>query len=136
MARCEKKRQTRQCPLKPACFLQQVQEAYKEKDREVKKSAKSDRRAFIVDLADKAEHVASTGEMSMVYNITKKQADHPVSQSHVKDKDGSILRTEHEQTARWVQHFRKILNCTELDDPANPPPAEDDLNINTSPPTN
>lgn len=97
MARSEKRQQTRQHPLKPACFLQRIQEAYKEKDRQVKKSAKSDRRAFIQDLADKAEHVASRGEMSTVYNITKKLCSKQTTQSsHVKDKDGSILRTEHE----------------------------------------
>lgn len=68
--------------------------------------------------------------MGTVYNITKKLSGKYTSESTpVKDKDGIILRTEHEQTARWVQHFREVLNCPEPHDPANPPPAEDAHNI-------
>ena len=28
----------------------------------------------------------------------------------VKDKKGKILMTEEEQNARWVEHFRSVLN--------------------------
>lgn len=110
--------------------------AQKAKDRQVKKSAKSDKRAFVEDLAKKVEQAAARGEMNAVYNITKKLSGKYTSQlTPVKDKDGNILRTEHEQTARWAQHFREVLNCPEPDDPANPPLAEDVHNIDTSPPT-
>ena len=74
--------------------------------------------------------------MRTVYNITKKLSGKYTSQATlVKDKDSNILRTEQEQIARWVQQFHEVLNCPEPDDPANPPPAEDAHNINTSPPT-
>lgn len=89
------------------------------------------------DMADKAEQAAARGEMSTIYKITKKLSGKYTSQSApVKDKDGNILRTEQEQTARWAQHFREVLNCPSPDDPANPPPAEHVLNFDTSPPTN
>ena len=104
----------------------------------MKKIARSDKRAFIEELAEKAEQAAIMGEMGTVYNITKKLSGKYTSQeTPVKDKDGNILvlRTEQEQTMRWVQHFREVLNCPEPGDPANPPPAEDAHNIDTSPPT-
>ena len=118
-------------------LLERIQEAYKEKDRQVKKSAKSDKRAFVEDMANKAEQAAAKGEMSTIYNITKKLSGKYTNQSaFVKDKDGNILRTEEEQAARWAQHFREVLNCLPPDDPANPLPTEDVLRIDTSPPTN
>lgn len=50
---------------------EQTQEAYKEKDRQVKKSARNDKRAFVEDLADKAECAAARGEMSTIYKINQ-----------------------------------------------------------------
>ena len=74
--------------------------------------------------------------MRTVYNITKKLSGKYTSQATpVKDKDGNILRTEQEQTTRWVKHFCEVLSFPEPDDPANPPLAEDAHNIDTSPPT-
>ncbi|KAJ8356898.1 hypothetical protein SKAU_G00196920 [Synaphobranchus kaupii] len=116
----------------------QVQEAYKTKDKEVKKSAMNDKRAFVAMLACKAEGAARRGEMGAVYKITKQLCGKNSSQSApVKDKDGNNLLTESEQAARWVQHFREVLNCPEPEHPANPTPADNIglLNINTSPPT-
>ena len=80
-------------------LLERIQEAYREKDRQVKKSAKRDKKAFVEDMADRAEQAAARGEMSHIYNITKKLSGKYTSQSApVKDKDGNILRTEQEQS--------------------------------------
>ncbi|KAL9958972.1 hypothetical protein ACROYT_G036051 [Oculina patagonica] len=51
---------------------QQVQKAYKMKDKEVKKSARNDKRAFAEELAGEAECAAARGEMNAVYKITKR----------------------------------------------------------------
>lgn len=40
--------------------------------------------------------------------------------------------TEHEQNAGWVQRFCEVLNCLEPDDPADPQPANDILDVNIS----
>lgn len=45
--------------IKSPRLLEWAQSAYREKDRQVKKSAKSDKRAFVEDLADKAEQAAA-----------------------------------------------------------------------------
>ena len=51
---------------------QQVQEAYKGKDMEVKKSARSDKRSFVEGLAAEAESAAVRGDLSTIYKFTKR----------------------------------------------------------------
>ena len=53
----------------------------------------------------------------------------------MKGKDGSTITTEREQADRWVEYFCDVLNHPQPDEPADPPPVPDDLNIDTSPPT-
>ena len=50
----------------------------------------------------------------------------------VKDKQGKVLTTEREQAARWVQHFEEVLNRPDPEEPADPPPSELYLDIDTS----
>ena len=57
---------------KSARLQQQVQKAYKGKDKEVKKSARNDKRSYVEGLAAEAESAAARGEMSTVYKITKR----------------------------------------------------------------
>ena len=57
---------------KSARLQQQVQEAYKGKDKEVKKSARNDKRSYVEGLAAEAESAAARGELSTVYKITKR----------------------------------------------------------------
>lgn len=112
-----------------------AQDAYKDKDKdkEVKKSARNDKRTFVEMLACKAEWAAARGEMGVVYKITKQLCGKKTGQSApVKDKDGNNLLTKSEQAARWVQ----VLTRPEPVHPATPTPAKDILNINNaSPPT-
>ena len=107
---------------------QQVQEPYKGKDKEVKKSARSEKKSFVEGLAAEAECVAARGELSTVYKITKRLCGNYTNHSNpVKGKDGSTITTEHEQANRWVEHFRQVLNHPQPDEPANPPPVPDSL---------
>ena len=96
---------------KSSRLQQQVQEAYKGKDKEVKKSARSDRRSCVEWLAAEAECAAARDELSIVYKITKRLCDNYTNQSApVKGKDGSTITTECEQAYRWVEHFCVVLN--------------------------
>jgi len=52
-------------------LLERAKELYKGKDREVKRSAREDKRAFVEGLAREAEEAAARGEMSTVYRLTK-----------------------------------------------------------------
>ena len=51
----------------------------------------------------------------------------------VEDKQGEVRTTEMEQAARWVQHFEKVFNRPDAEEPADPPPSESYLDIDTSP---
>ena len=115
---------------------ERLQSEYRQRDREVKKSARKDKRSFVDNLAKEAEEAAVRGEISTVYKITKQLCNKNTSKSiPVKSKDGKVLTTEREQAARWVQHFQEILNRPEPDDPANPAPADTFLEIDVSQPT-
>lgn len=119
---------------KSSGLWQQAQEDYKEEDRQVKKSARSDKRAYVGDLKNKAECAAARDEMGAIYKITRQLSGRNTSQpTFIQDKDGNILMTEHEQNTRWVQHFCEVLSCLEPDDPADPQPANDIPDINISP---
>ena len=123
---------------KSAILQQQVQEAYKGKDKEVKKSAWNDKRAYVEGLAAEAESAAARGELSTVYKITKRLCGNYITHSApVKGKYGSTITTELEQADRWVEYFCEVLNHPQPDEPTDPPPppVPDDLNIDTSPPT-
>ena len=60
---------------------EQVHKAYKSKDKKVKRSARSDKRSYIEELADKAEQAAARGEMSVVYKITKRICGNNINQA-------------------------------------------------------
>ena len=121
---------------KSARLQQQVQEAYKGKDKEVKKNARNDNRSYEEGLAAEAESAAARGELSIVYKITKRLCGNYITHSApMKGKDGSTITTEREQADRWVEYFCDVLNHPQPDEPADPPPVPDDLNIDTSPPT-
>ena len=53
----------------------------------------------------------------------------------MKGKDVSTITTEREQADRWVEYFCEVLNHPQPDEPTDPPPVPEDLNIDTSPPT-
>ena len=104
----------------------------------MKRSARSDKRSYIEEMADEAEQAAAMGKINVVYKITKRicgTCNNFNQSACVKDKNGDALTTERNQAARWVQHFQEVLNRPEPDGPANPPPVDDALEINTSPPT-
>jgi hypothetical protein len=113
-----------------------AKQEYRAKDREVKRSARRDRRAFLENLASEAETAVVRCELSTVYKITKQLCGRNSRQSvPVKAKDGSALPTEREQAARWVEHFQEVLNRPEPDEPADPNVAGADLDIDISPPS-
>jgi hypothetical protein len=122
--------------IKSPRLLERAKEDYRNKDKEVKKSARRDKRAFIEEVAEEAEQAARRGDMGTVYKTTKKLCGQNSSHAGpVKDKQGNTISTESEQADRWVQHFREVLNRPEPVEPANPEPADQMLDIDTGQPT-
>jgi len=92
------------------------------------------KRSYIEKLADEAVQGAVGGSMSVLYKIAKRVCGNNTNQTApVKDKNGNALTTERKQATRWVQHSQEVPNTPEPDEPVNPPPAEDVLQINTNP---
>ena len=75
-----------------------------------------------------AENASTRGNLSTLYKITRPSAP-------VLGKSGRNITTEHQEAARWVEHFRDVLNQPDPDEPANPSPAADILNIDVGVPT-
>jgi hypothetical protein len=92
---------------------------YSDKDKEVKKSMRRDKRKWTDDLAKEVEKEAQTGNMKSVYDVTKKLCkDQSKIIGVVKNKDGTILPKESEIRERWKEHFNEVLNRPEPTYPA------------------
>ncbi len=116
-------------------LLEKSKMSYKNKDREVKRSARRDKRVFVEHLASKAEKAAAYGKLGIVYKITKRLCGKCTNQTtHVMDKKGNICTSESDQAARWVQHFHEVLKLPEPEQLANITTTDDILEINSNPP--
>ena len=109
---------------------------YAEANKQVKRSARADKRKYIDSLAKEAEAAAASNNMRELYNTTRKLAGkYSLPERPVKDKEGNSIPGAEQQLNRWAQHFEELLNRPT---PANPPlinTAEEDLDINCEPPT-
>ena len=115
---------------------ERLQLEYSIKDKEIKKSARHDKRAHVDNIAMKVETDADRGEMSTAYRLTKQLYRHTkASVSIVKDKEGNPLTTEETQAKRWVEHFSEVLNRESVTITADPTTPIDDLDIATGVPT-
>ena len=113
-----------------------LERLYQSKDREVKRSARKDKRKYISDLAGEAEDAARMGNNAQLYKITKKLCGKNLCKNKpVKDKEGNILTSEEEQAERWSTHFQETLNQPDPEEEALIDDAQEELNINTNPPT-
>ncbi|XP_064645936.1 craniofacial development protein 2-like [Lineus longissimus] len=85
---------------------------YSQKDKEVKKSCRKDKRQYFDNLATDAENAARRKDMATLYKATKKMRGNtgPSQDTPVKDKNGSHISGEKEKTERWREHFAEILN--------------------------
>ena len=94
--------------------LKTLQDDYSSLDKEVKRSAREDKRKFIDDLGKEAQDAADRNDTRTVYKITKVLTGTFTNDSCVvKDKQGNVLVKEEDQRARWAEHFKEILNRDE-----------------------
>ena len=91
-------------------------EAYRERNREVKRSSRRDKRECTNSLAAEAQSAAERGDTRTVYKITKTLTGGFTSKTTVvKDKDRKVLTKEQDQLDRWAEHFRETLNRPDPD---------------------
>ncbi|CAC5416958.1 unnamed protein product [Mytilus coruscus] len=89
----------------------QTQDLYREKDKEVKKNCKQDKRDYVEQLAQEAEIACSIGDIKSLYNTTRQLSGRRSnSNAPVKDKNGNVITKIEEQLKRWKEHFKEVLN--------------------------
>ena len=109
---------------------------YVEANRQVKRSARGDKRRFIHDMTEEAEMAAKQNNMKRLYEITRTLSGKNANPSKpVKDKNGKTITSDAEQRCRWVEHFEEVLNRPPPSTVPDIPPATEQLRVNTNPPT-
>ena len=91
-------------------------------NKEVKKSARRDRRDHVERMAQDAEDAAGRGDMKELYQITKRLAGKKsTQQQHVLSKDGETLTSRKEPLERWREQFSGPAEPTIADEPSRHP---------------
>ena len=94
---------------------QTAQGIYSAKNKQVKKSARKDKRTYIDNLATNAQQAAAKNDMKTLYNITKQLSGKRTNNNKpVKDKQGNFISNEREQINRWKEHFAECLNREQI----------------------
>ena len=89
---------------------ERLRKEYRTKDREVKRSAREDRRKWIEDLAGKAEIAAEKGRTRVLYNITKAITNKGRQRmAAVKNKQEETIKEKNARMERWKEHFSEVL---------------------------
>ena len=105
----------------------QKREQYRQKDTEVKRSIRRDKRAWIDRIATEAEESAARGHLKGVYDAAKVLCNKRArSMDAVKDKSGKLQTSEEQVKKWWEEHFREILNRP---DPVTPAVIEEEDGI-------
>ena len=113
-------------------ILKEKQSAeYRVLAKEVKKGAKTDRKAYIDRLAEEAK--TSKQDMHTLYRLTKTLARK--TQITIKDHQGNLLSKEDDILKCWKTHFERVFNTDDPESEAVITPAEDILGIITAPPS-
>lgn len=112
---------------------------YNLKEKEVKKSARKDRRTYISLFAKEAEDAASKYDMRTLYRKTKAMAKGSTNSNQpIRDKRGNVLSTVDQQLNRWREHYEELLNYDRPNEQPNQVPVDannDERRIGSNPPT-
>nr|CAH8843517.1 unnamed protein product [Trichobilharzia regenti] len=110
---------------------------YKALDKEVKKSARKDKRRFYDNLATEAEKAAGKRDLRTLYQITKSLSGKRSTQAKpIKDSQGNPITKEEKQIKQWADHFKGLLNRpSPATRPEIPTTARTQLQVDTNPPT-
>ena len=83
---------------------------YKLKDREVKRRAKEDKRAWLQQLGNEAEKYAENGRNRELYQTAKKITNKRQRQvAAIKNKRGETIKDKNARLERWAEHFEEVL---------------------------
>jgi hypothetical protein len=110
-----------------------------QKEKEVKKLCKRDRRRWVNELADQAENAAKKNDLKLLYETTRKLAGkYARSGMPVRNKVGKLLTNEQDQLKRWHEHFNDLFTLpsdTPVPDDFTPPRVPRVQRVSSSPPS-
>ena len=79
--------------------------------RQLKKSCRKDKKDWFEQKGEEAQNAVRRNDTKTLYRIVRKLSGSQSNSSvPIKDKNGKMLLTIEEQTKRWVEHFKEILN--------------------------
>ena len=112
-----------------------VVDQYRDKDKQVRTSARAYKRQYVEKHVIEAEVAAQRNDMRTVYQITRKlRGDRGENQNHtVESKDGSTITEEKTKLDRWREHFQQLLNQCDPPTLAYISEAEQDMDIELLP---
>ena len=90
---------------------QRIREKYMGKDREVKRSAREDKRCWLNRMAGNAERAAENGRTGELHRIVKTlTGEKRITNTVVNDKNGRPTNERSERLKVWKEHFDDVLN--------------------------
>lgn len=95
-------------------------EEYRDKDREVKKNVREDKRRWMSEEAERAQNAAKNGRQKELYSIVKRLTGQSTSTRQtaaVKSMNGELLKSKEARMARWKEHFQEVLNREAPEEP-------------------
>ncbi|XP_076105822.1 uncharacterized protein LOC143074158 [Mytilus galloprovincialis] len=105
-------------------------------NKDVRNSARRDKRAFVDKLTAEAEEAARANNIKALYdNIKLLTGKYQKGSRPVKSKEGKTLNTHEEQMKRWVEHFKDVLNQDPPVRKADIPPSEELLAVDCKRPS-
>ncbi|XP_058816391.1 uncharacterized protein LOC131679674 [Topomyia yanbarensis] len=95
---------------------------YSALEKEVKRSCRRDKRAWADSLTDEGEKAANTGDIRLLYDISRHLSGTKINATMpVKDTSGQLLTDRADQLKRWFEHFENLFQVS-----ATPPTTRHD----------
>lgn len=118
-------------------LLIDYQKKYWEIHRNVKYSARTDKRNHLRSLAEDAQRANDVGDTGGVYKIIKQlSGNYRKSECGIKDRNNKLLSQDGEIQERWREHFEELLNVdhiltgSDIDSPFNEEVDELEIDLN------
>ena len=111
-------------------------ENYREKDKQVERSVREDKRKWMAEKAERAQNAAENGRQKELYSIVKQLTRQSNRQTAtVKNKNGEQLKRKEARLARWKEHFEEVLTRHTPESPPQNEEGDEELDISVETPT-
>lgn len=107
------------------------------RDRQkMSRSARKDKIKWIDDIANHAQQVANSGNMKKTYRLARKFTNKGFSSERpIRSAEGKLCISEPQQTDRWTEYFKDLLNKPTQDMSRSPPTPRVNRGFKQGPPS-